>query len=200
MGKHPYSVFNDKYPSNKHPSLNDIKKFYKSVFYKAQMESDCIIMTLIYIDRLMTKTKNRLRPCRYNWKSLLFSCMILSSKVWDDLSMWNADFSQTCEDSYFSLQRINHLEIAILTFLSYSVKVTAKEYAMYYFKLREYYDGKKDNLLDVEGAKKLEKCSASFQESVKPIPLRRRSKSEGQENPILSPKSPRVNLEQVVHM
>merc|ERR1719416_310687 len=146
------------------------------------MESDCIIMSLIYIDRIMTKTKNRLRPCRYNWKSLLFSCMILASKVWDDLSMWNSDFSQTAD---FSLRRINQLEIAILKFLNYSVKVTAKEYALYYFELRELeWDG--------EG-KKLERCSAKFQESVRPTPLRRRTKSEA----VVSPKSQRVNLEEV---
>lgn len=183
---HPYYVFNDETPSSNIPSLNDIASFYKSIFYKAQMESDCIIMSLIYIDRLMTKTKNRLRPCRYNWKSLLFSSMILASKVWDDLSMWNADFSQTAD---FSLKRINQLEIATLKFLNYNVKVTAKGYALYYFELRELeWDGK-------EGMR-LEKCSARFQENVRPVPLRRRSKSEV----VLSPKSPRVNLEQVVNV
>jgi WW domain len=69
------------------PSLDEITKFYRDVFFKAQMEADCIIMSLIYVERLIKKTAGRLRPRSTNWHSLLFSCMILSSKVWDDLSM-----------------------------------------------------------------------------------------------------------------
>ena len=67
----------------------------------------------------------------------MFSCMILSSKVWDDLSMWNADFSQSCPPGVsFPLQRINELELAVLNALSFQVKVPASEYAKYYFLLR----------------------------------------------------------------
>lgn len=35
--------------------------------------------------------------------------LIMSSKVWDDLSMWNADFSQVSPS--FTLRRINELEL-----------------------------------------------------------------------------------------
>lgn len=70
------------------PSLEDITAFYRDVFRKSQMETDCIIMTLIYVERLIRRTEGRLRPRSSNWRSILFSCMILASKVWDDLSMW----------------------------------------------------------------------------------------------------------------
>ena len=49
----------------------------------------------------------KVRP--YNWKSLLLSAMVMSSKVWDDLSMCNADFSLVCPS--FTLSRINELEL-----------------------------------------------------------------------------------------
>lgn len=154
------------------PSLDEITNFYRDVFRRAQMESDCIIMSLIYVERLIKNTDGGLRPRPSNWRSLLFSCMILSSKVWDDLSMWNADFSQTCPSNVkFSLQRINELELAVLNALDYKVKVPASEYAKYYFLLRSMLiksglggdDLSSGTPLDIEGAKKLEQVSSNFQ-------------------------------------
>jgi hypothetical protein len=45
-------------------------------------------MSLIYVERLIKTTEGGLRPRSSNWRSVLFSCMILASKVWDDMSMW----------------------------------------------------------------------------------------------------------------
>lgn len=157
------------------PTLEDITLFYRDVFGRAQMESDTIIMSLIYVERLIKITDGALRPRTTNWRSILFSCMVLSSKVWDDLSMWNADFSHTCPAGVeFSLQRVNELEIAILAALHYTVKVPASEYAKYYFLLRSMLIksglGSEDlatmNPLDVEGAKQLQHVSSQYQSTV----------------------------------
>ena len=67
------------------PGHEEITNFYRSVFTRAQMEADCIIMSLIYVERLIKSTNGELRPTASNWRSLLFSCMLLSSKVWDDV-------------------------------------------------------------------------------------------------------------------
>jgi len=189
-----YPIFNDVKPSATIPSLNEIVSFYRTTFYKSQMEADCIIMSLIYVERLMQSTNHQLRPCPSNWKSILFSSMILSSKVWDDLSMWNSDFSQC---GGFSLAKINQLEVAFLNCLSYNVKVTASEYAKYYFALRENCSEEWNVPLNVESAKFLEECTSSFQR--KTIPMRRRVKSVGEEK-VVSPNTSRVALEQVVKM
>jgi len=154
------------------PSFDEVTKFYRDIFYKAQMESDSIIMSLIYIERLVKKTGGKLRPRCDNWRSLLFSCMILSSKVWDDLSMWNVDFSQSCPPGVaFSLQRINELELAVLNALSFQVKVPASEYAKYYFLLRSMLiksglGGDKVialDPLDVMTARQLQQVSSQFE-------------------------------------
>ena len=92
-----FDVFNDYKLNQKYsdiirnviPSLDDVTTFFREIFFKAQMEADCIIMSLIYIERLIKVTHGRLRPKANNWRSILFSTMILSSKVWDDLSMLN---------------------------------------------------------------------------------------------------------------
>ena len=119
------------------PSLATITDFYRSIFLRSQMEVDCIIISLIYIERLIKMTDGKLTPKPTNWRSVLFSCMVLSSKVWDDLSMWNCDFSKIGPLGVtFSLSRTNELEIALLRALEYKVKVNASEYAKYYFLLR----------------------------------------------------------------
>jgi hypothetical protein len=69
------------------PTLEDIEFFYKEFFRRSQMEYDTIIMSLIYVERLIKQTDGALSPTLDNWRSLLFSCMVLASKVWDDLSM-----------------------------------------------------------------------------------------------------------------
>lgn len=107
------------------PPLNELILFFRDLYTKSQMETECIIMSLIYMERLTRETKGRVQVLPHNWKSLMVSAMIMSSKVWDDLSMWNADFSQVCPS--FTLQRINELELALLDFLQYNVKVAVRE-------------------------------------------------------------------------
>mmetsp|Transcript_23804 Transcript_23804/g.47321 ORF Transcript_23804/g.47321 Transcript_23804/m.47321 type:complete len:472 (-) Transcript_23804:256-1671(-) len=155
------------------PTLEDLTKFYRDVFHKSQMESDCIIISLIYIERLVKETNGMVRPRSTNWKSIIFSSMIMASKVWDDLSMWNADFSQLSKR--FTLQRINELEIAILKALRFCVKVPASEYAKYYFLLRYMLirsglgsDAFSSSVpLDINGAEKFETLSSGYGKTAK---------------------------------
>lgn len=128
-------------------------------------------------------TKGRLTIKHDNWRSILFACMIMASKVWDDLSMWNVDFSQVSTE--FDLHRINELELALLSALEYSVKVPASEYAKYYFHLRSMMArlGFHANLnsmlrpLDIKGAKKLELATELYENSTQMESTRRRGAS-----------------------
>ena len=52
------------------PSLHEIKEFFNSIYSKSQLESECIIMTLIYCERLITRTKGKLVIRRNNWKAM----------------------------------------------------------------------------------------------------------------------------------
>jgi hypothetical protein len=150
------------------PPLNELILFFRDLYTKSQMETECIIMSLIYMERLTKETKGGVQVLPHNWKSLLVSAMIMSSKVWDDLSMWNADFSQVCPS--FTLKRINQLELALLDFLKYNVKVSASDYAKYYFHLRSYcvrlgltHDLDSLAPLDLNGAQKLSVLSSQYE-------------------------------------
>ncbi len=144
------------------PSLQTVTDFFTVVFSKSQLESDCIIMALIYCERLVKETKGRLCIRYDNWRSILFACLVMASKVWDDLSMWNVDFSQVYPS--FDLLRVNALELAMLDALKYVIRVSASEYAKYYFHLRSMMvryglqaaDVNYIRPLDVAGARKLQ--------------------------------------------
>ena len=137
-----YDAFKDLNVSNTDavPSLNDVVEFYDAFYRRSQMEHDTIITSLIYVERVIKSTNGLLTPNTENWRSLLFACMVLASKVWDDLSMWNVDFSNvsahTAGLSSFTLRRINQLEIELLKCLKFDVRVPAGEYAKYYFLIR----------------------------------------------------------------
>ena len=122
------------------PTFNELLAFYEDFYRRSQMEADTIIMSLIYVERLIKASNGALAPLPENWRSILFSCMVLASKVWDDLSMWNIDFSNVSANTagltHFSLHRINDLEIALLKSLNFDVTVPASEYAKYYFLIR----------------------------------------------------------------
>ncbi len=91
-------------------------------------------MSFAYLERLLKFTKGKLALVPNNWKAIVLSTMMLASKVYDDMSMWNVDFSRICPS--FTLKRINELEICLLEAIKYDVRVTTSQYAKYYFQLR----------------------------------------------------------------
>ena len=106
------------------PSLNTIVDFFKLIYSKSQLECECIIISLVYIERFTKRTQGRFVLKQNNWRSCIFACLMMSSKVWDDLSMWNIDFSHV--SSSFDLNRVNDLEMCLLSTLKYYIKVSAR--------------------------------------------------------------------------
>jgi hypothetical protein len=52
------------------PTLQTVKDFFTLIFSKSQLESDCIIMALIYCERLVKETKGKLAIRYDNWRSM----------------------------------------------------------------------------------------------------------------------------------
>ncbi|OQS00727.1 cyclin-Y [Thraustotheca clavata] len=203
------------------PSLDEVVGFMNQVYTKAQMESECIIMSLIYVERLLQATMGKgLQIHAGNWQAIVFSSMVMASKVWDDLSMCNADFSKICHIT-FPLRRINTLELLYLDAVEYNVRVSAASYAKYYFHLRTIYKSLSigqlsafdtNTPLNLEGARKMQVISEDYEERIKllPPPLRRRSRTIASPMPndkMLEEEyrysdltAPPASIEQLVHM
>jgi hypothetical protein len=152
------------------PQVGEIEIFFKGIFIESRLEGECIIMSLIYCEKLIKATKGEMVVTAFNWKSIIFACLVMASKVWDDLSMWNCDFSVVSPS--FDLQRVNDLELIMLDTLKYQIRVPASEYAKYYFHLRSLmtklnraasaFD--KAVPLDLKGAKRLQLATERLQE------------------------------------
>lgn len=129
-----FAIFHDPDAEPEPPSARRLVSFYRDVFSRGQMELECIVTSLIYVERLLKAARGKFRLKPSNWRPVLLSCMIMASKVCDDLSMWNADFSHICRA--FDLARINALEAALLQAYGFNATVAASQYAKYYFHLR----------------------------------------------------------------
>ena len=75
------------------PDGSAIYNFVKNIILKTKMEREVAIICLAYVERLITMTGLRINEM--NWKKLIFICLILASKLWDDESFENVHFAST---------------------------------------------------------------------------------------------------------
>jgi hypothetical protein len=114
------------------PSVETICAFLRKVFEVGQFHSECCVISLIYINRLIGVTGVPLTSS--NWKPMAISALVLAQKVWDDTPLINADFSVLYPA--LSVKEINFLERQFLHILEFKLAVSPALYAQYYFELR----------------------------------------------------------------
>lgn len=114
------------------PSENDIYEFAHQLFKAVQLSSECSIVCLIYIERLMEVAKVPLMA--NTWRPIFMCGLLLASKVWQDLSSWNIEFASVYPQ--YSLDSINRLELLFLRKVKWDLYISSSLYAKYYFALR----------------------------------------------------------------
>ncbi|RLN78201.1 hypothetical protein BBJ28_00015284, partial [Nothophytophthora sp. Chile5] len=131
---HPLTTYAmEKITSKRHvPSVDEIFRFCKNLFNKAQLSAECTIVCLIYIERLMEQADVPLLAA--TWRPIVLCGLLLASKVWQDLSSWNVEISNIYPQ--FSLHSINRLERLFLHHIQWDLYISATVYAKYYFALR----------------------------------------------------------------
>jgi len=150
------------------PSVFELANYLHNMFTTAQCSEECNIICLIYVERLLECSRDPAGLNGRNWKSIVMMAMLLASKVWDDLSMVNEDFSIFMP---YTLDQINTWEIEFLGCIKFNVRVSASQYARYYFDLRKkiHHNGahlpKKE--LTMERARKLEALTSCMEQRAK---------------------------------
>jgi len=114
------------------PSAAEIFDFMHRLFRTVQLSSECSIVCLIYVERLMENAKVPLTST--TWRPIVMCGLLLASKVWQDLSSWNIEFATVFPQ--FSLDAINKLEALFLRSVKWDLYISGGLYAKYYFALR----------------------------------------------------------------
>jgi hypothetical protein len=131
---HPGMVYGLRKVQTNHtiPSEEEIYEFGHQLFKSVQLSSECSIVCLIYIERLMEVAKVPL--VSRTWRTIFMCGLLLASKVWQDLSSWNIEFASVYPQ--FSLEAINRLEVQFLKMIKWDLYISSSLYAKYYFALR----------------------------------------------------------------
>jgi hypothetical protein len=114
-------------------SRTSLFKFLKVMNHEAKLTVECNVISYIYLARYIVVSGTLLT--RENWRPLLTTSLMLASKVWDDMSMVNKDFSIILE--WLDIRAINTYEIQFLKALHFDVNVQASHYAQIYFELHD---------------------------------------------------------------
>lgn len=149
------------------PSVETIFHFLNTIFKVEKLSPEPGIMALVYIDRVIEKTKMHLHAA--SWRRLVLASLIIASKVWEDQSVWTVDFLELFPSA--NIKDLNRLEQHILAILEFSVSIKASEYVRHYFELRSFmksnFSDRGGKPLNQEALHKLEVRSASSEEEWK---------------------------------
>uniref|UniRef100_A0A3P9L1X2 Cyclin Y-like 1 n=1 Tax=Oryzias latipes TaxID=8090 RepID=A0A3P9L1X2_ORYLA len=151
------------------PEHKLIYRFVRTLFSSAQLTAECAIVTLVYLERLLTYAE--LDICPASWKRIVLGAILLASKVWDDQAVWNVDYCQILKD--MTVEDMNEMERQFLELLQFNINVPASVYAKYYFDLRQLAEDNNLNFplepLNNQRAQKLEAISRLCEDKYKDL-------------------------------
>uniref|UniRef100_A0AAY5JWX8 Cyclin-like domain-containing protein n=1 Tax=Esox lucius TaxID=8010 RepID=A0AAY5JWX8_ESOLU len=180
---HPLSKSEIPADYEKHdPEQKQIYRFVRTLFSAAQLTAECAIVTLVYLERLLTYAE--IDICPVNWKRIVLGAILLASKVWDDQAVWNVDYCQILKD--ITVEDMNELERQFLELLQFNINVPSSVYAKYYFDLRSMAEA--NNLsfplepLSRDKAQKLEAISRLCDDSYKELRKAAKKRSVSADN------------------
>ena len=114
------------------PTLDDMINFIEALYNCVQFSSECCIISLIYINRIIALTGLSLQNT--NWRPLIFVSLMISQKIWDDKYLSNGDFSYIYP--FFVNIQLNNLEMKFLEMIQYNVYVKLSVYMTFYLELK----------------------------------------------------------------
>jgi len=156
--------FNKNDQEIREPDHRMIYRCVNNLFAAAHLSPECAIITLVYLERLLSCAEIDIIPC--TWKRIILGAILLASKCHDDASIWNADFCSILKD--IKIDDMNELERHFLEYIQFNINVPSSVYAKYYFGLRLLADQNNLNFpfepLSKERALEMEAMSKVYQD------------------------------------
>lgn len=116
------------------PSLKQIETFISKLCNDTQMEYECIVISLIYVRRLLRTSNGDMVLLSDNWKGVVIACAMLANKVWDDFHMRNLDYTYLFKG--LTVNRVNKLELQLLLCMEFRCNVSPSLYAQTHFEVQ----------------------------------------------------------------
>ena len=126
-------VLDEKKYEVKKVNEGDVILFIRKVFEKMQLATECLIISVIYLDKIMINGGIEIRYC--NWRPLLFTAILTASKFWEDFNVWNIDYVESI--GLYSLKSINRMESEFLSLCGFHLFVSAELYNQYYIAVKD---------------------------------------------------------------
>lgn len=117
------------------PTFMDIYQFIHSLFRRAQVEPECLIASVVYLERLI-KSSPLFKFTLDNWEKVVFVSIMIASKAWDDISCSTKSFCP-CGNGIFSRKELVDMERIFLERIGYSLVVTAETYRVFYYDMKK---------------------------------------------------------------
>ena len=149
----------------------EIYNFTKNALLRSKAEKEVVVVLLVYLQRLHAKTGLSVSP--NNWKRLIFTALILASKIWDDESFETRNFAEAF--TLYPPQELKTMENTFLDLIGYQLSVKSSEYAQAYFQLRTFSTSIHRNFplksLDADTVQRLQHNSHRAEASFHPSPF-----------------------------
>jgi hypothetical protein len=114
------------------PSVDNIYEFIRNMYDCALFSAECFIMSLVYVNRMLSTTGSPL--IAENWRPVILCSLLVAQKVWDDKNLTTADFAYIYP--FFTNDQLNSLELSFLQLIKFNTYVKGQLYHKYYFELR----------------------------------------------------------------
>lgn len=129
--------FNDpdpEQPNEQEVRFEQVKDFVMNILLSCKLEPQMLIVSLVYLERFIAKSGVALTP--RNWKRLVLICFVVASKIWDDESFENHNFSQVFSE--FDTRKLNLMEKIFLQHVEYDLFVALHTFSRYFFYLKTF--------------------------------------------------------------
>jgi len=129
-------------PPFKFTNLFDVANvFLFMVFESVGLCPEIAVISVVYVDRLLEATKLTFNMS--NWRRIVFTAILLSAKAWEELAVWNEDFSNIFP-GWISLSTLSLMERQFLKHIKFDLGIQSSVYTNYYLQLRSYADVSED--------------------------------------------------------
>jgi hypothetical protein len=107
-------------------TIDQVRKLSLYLYQICQLEYECLISTFLYLQKLPHLTSGAYRLTRSNWRITLLLCYLISSKMLDDFTMENKDFSIAFQ--LLTLRQLNSFEIKFVELMKFNLWLSMEEY------------------------------------------------------------------------